>query len=75
MTKLSLELEYEKFTVEFKNIDVDPEQYMRALLSLMVGATFSESTVLNGMDDFLTSYDYNSQDSGKEEQDETQETT
>jgi hypothetical protein len=73
MTKLSLELEYEKFTVEFKNIDVDGEQYMRALLSLMIGATFSENTVLNAMDDFLTSYDY--KDSDKEEQDETQEIT
>ena len=72
--KLSLELDNEIYSVEFKNIDVGVDQYCQALLSLLVGATFSEMTVLNGMDDFLTSYDYNSQDSEKEEQDETQET-
>ena len=69
MTKLTLELEYEKHTIEFKNPDVDGEQYCQALLSLLVGAKFSEITVLNAMDDFLTSYDY--KDSEKEEQDET----
>ena len=69
MTKLTLELEYEIYSVEFKNIDVGGDQYCQALLSLLVGAKFSEMTVLNAMDNFLTSYDY--KDSEKEEQDET----
>ena len=66
MTKLTLELEHEIYSVEFKNIDVDGEQYMRAILVLMIGAGFCERDALNAMDDFLTSYDYVSESNEKE---------
>ena len=65
MTKLTLELDHEIYSVEFKNSDVEGDEYIRALFAFMTADSFSERDILNAMDDFLTSYDY------KEEQDET----
>ena len=54
--KLILETEHEKHTVEFKNIDANMEQLLIAFHSLLIGATFPEETIFNGMQAYLEDY-------------------